>query len=158
MSTVLPPPPAAPAVPPVNYVDAAKRHMVDAEALRNGNRHANAGQLYGFVAECGLKALLIVCGITPDANGEIPSKHRLRQHVPVLPDRIVAEGHLIPDGTRAGQYLTSLAHLGDFKDWSTDHRYWRDAAIPVHLLSTWKQAAEEILQALDQAKAAGVLT
>lgn len=158
MSAVPTPPPAAPVVPPVNYVEAAKRHMTDADALRSDNRQANAGQLYGFVAECGLKALLIVCGVTPDANGEIPARHRLRQHVPHLPDRIVAEGHLIPDVARAGQYLTSLAHLDDFKDWSTDHRYWRDAAIPVHLLSIWKQAAEEILQALDQAKAAGVLT
>jgi hypothetical protein len=131
--------------------------MADAEALFTSNRHANAGQLYGFVAECGLKALLIVCGVTPDAKGEIPKGNRLRQHVPALPDRIVNEGHLIPDGTRAGQYLTNLAHIDKFNQWSVDHRYWRDTAIPVHLVPGWKQAAEEVLEALDRAKEAGVL-
>lgn len=132
--------------------------MADAEALLAAHRYANAGQLYGFVVECGLKALLIVCGVTPDASGEIPKGNRLRQHVPVLLDRIVTEGHLIPDGTRAGQYLTHLAHIDKFNLWSVDHRYWRDAALPLHLVPGWKQAAQEVLGALDRAKEAGVLT
>lgn len=157
MSAVPPPPPPAPPVPDVDYVQAAMRHKKDADALGGNNRLANAGQLYGFVAECGLKALLIVCGVVPDANGEIPKGHRFRQHFPALPDRIVADGHLIPDSARAAQYLTSLQFIGDFKDWTTDHRYWRDAAIPLALVPTWKKAAEEILAALDRAKEAGVL-
>lgn len=141
----------------VDYVEAARRHQADADFLQTHHRIANAGQLYGFAAECGLKALLIACGVTPDASGEIPSRHRFRQHVPVLHDRIVAEGHLIPDGQRAGQYLGSLASTGPLSDWSIDHRYWRAAALPLSSVLAWKSVAEEILAMVDQAKADGVL-
>jgi hypothetical protein len=132
--------------------------MTDANSLLANNRSANAGQLYGFVAECGLKALLIACGVPADANGEIPSHHRFRQHVPKLPDRIVAEGHLIPNSSRAGQYLTSLTHLSKFGNWLVDHRYWREAALPLTSVTAWKAAAEEILLMIDKAKEDGVLT
>lgn len=151
-------PPGPPSVPSVHYVEAARRHMADANSLLANSRSANAGQLYGFVAECGLKALLVACGVPADPNGEIPKDHRFRQHMPVLPDRIVTEGHLIPDSSRAGQYLTSLAHLGKFSDWLIEHRYWRETALPLPSVTEWKTAAEEILQMVDKAKQDGVLT
>ena len=151
------PAPAVP-IPQVQYVLAARRHMIDARSLLVANRAANAGHLFGFVAECGLKALLIACGVAPDANGEIPKGHKFRQHIPALRDRIVADGHLIPDGARASKYLFSLAHLTKLGDWLVDHRYWRDAALPVGSVDGWRVAAEEILQALDKAKEDGVLT
>jgi hypothetical protein len=156
------PAPAAPApavpVPQVQYVLAAKRHMIDARSLLLANRAANAGQLFGFVAECGLKALLIACGVAPDSNGEIPKGHKFRQHIPILRDRIVADGHLIPDGARANKYLLSLAHLSKLGDWLIDHRYWSDATLPLGSVDGWRIAAEEILQVLDKAKEDGVLT
>jgi hypothetical protein len=45
---------------PTDYFDAMKRHWEDAELLWNQvpQRFANADQLYGLVAECGLKALM----------------------------------------------------------------------------------------------------
>jgi hypothetical protein len=132
--------------------------MVDANTLLGESRGANAGHLYGIVAECGLKALLIACGVPADSNGEIPLGNRFRQHVPVLPGRIVVDGHLIPDSSRASQYLTSLAHLGKFNDWLIEHRYWREAALPLHSVGAWKVAAEEILLMVDKAKEDGVLT
>lgn len=141
----------------VHYVEAARRHMMDANSLLASSRGANAGQLYGFVAECGLKALLIACGVTANVDGEISSGHRFRQHLPKLPDRIVAEGHLIPNSSRAGQYLTSLAHLTKFGDWSINHRYWREAALPLTSVIAWKTAAEEILLMVDKAKEDGVI-
>ncbi len=141
----------------VQYVLAARRHMIDARLLLNANRVANAGQLFGIVAECGLKALVIACGVAPDAKGEIPRNHRFRQHIPVLKDRLVAEGNLIPDGQRATKYILSLAHSTKLGDWLIDHRYWSDAALPVGSVDGWRVAAEEILQALDTAKEDGVL-
>lgn len=82
----------------VNYEQAARRHLTDAETLFNQGRMPNAGQLYGFAAECGLKAMLLACGVAPDADGGISKRHPLRQHMPTLTDRIASHGQLIPDG------------------------------------------------------------
>jgi len=42
----------------------AKRNYDDAEVLLSNMRQANAGQLYGFAAECALKSLLLASGYT----------------------------------------------------------------------------------------------
>lgn len=152
-------------LPPVAYELAARRHMTDAEALFNTGRLANAGQLYGFVAECGLKALLIACGIQPDADGGIPEKrplsakgsHPLRTHVPKLMTNITADFRLIPDGAQAARYLALVPNRNDFHDWRIDHRYCRDAALPTASVNQWRAAAREIAAMLDQAKQDGVL-
>jgi hypothetical protein len=168
MSTALLASPAATApvpLPPVAYELAARRHMTDAEALFTTGRLANAGQLYGFVAECGLKALLIACGIKPDAEGSIPGKrpipnkgkHPLREHVPLLMTNILAEFQIIPDGAQATRYLALVPNRNDFHDWLIDHRYWRDAALPITSVNQWRAAAREITTMLDQAKQDGVL-
>lgn len=41
-----------------DFVDAHERHWRDAELLWQHQRWANADQLYGLSAECGLKALM----------------------------------------------------------------------------------------------------
>ncbi len=148
--------PSAATTPSVQYVQAAQRHMRDADALRALARLPGAGQLFGFGAECGLKALLIACGVMPDAKGEIP-RGTFRQHVPILGNNIVAHGHLIPDGVLANQYLAPLVHVSKFNDWSTDHRYWKDSAVPTASVEGWRTAAMEILEMVDRAKQAGVV-
>jgi hypothetical protein len=139
--------------------------MTDADALFTSGRLANAGQLYGFVAECGLKALLMACGIQPDAEGGIPGKrpapnkgkHPLREHVPLLMTNITAEFQIIPDGIQATRYLALVPNRNDFHDWQIDHRYWREAALPITSVNLWRAAAHEITTMLDQAKQDGVL-
>jgi hypothetical protein len=156
----------APATPaPVAYEHAARRHLADAETLFGQGRLANAGQLYGFVAECGLKAMLLACGVTPGADGGIPGEHPtkpgkshpLRQHLPSLTGRIASHGQLIPDGQQATRYMATMCSLGHFNDWSVDHRYLRDAALPLASVGKWRQAAKEVSTMLDQAKQDGVL-
>lgn len=149
----------------VAFEHAARRHFLDAETLFNQGRLANAGQLYGFVAECGLKAMLLACGVTPGADGGIladhpvkpGNRHPFRQHMPNLTDRIAAHGQLIPDGPQATKYMATLPNLGYFNDWSVDHRYWRDSALPLTSLPQWRSAAQEVSSMLDQAKQDGVL-
>ena len=149
----------------VAYEHAARRHLTDADTLFNQGRFANAGQLYGFVGECGLKAMLLACGVTPSADGGIPGEHPakpgkphpLRQHMPSLTGRIAAHGQLIPDGPQATKYMATMPSLGHFNDWSIDHRYWRDAALPLASVSSWRSAAQEVCTMLDQAKQDGVL-
>lgn len=141
----------------VNYGQSARRHFHDAEQLLASNRNGNAGHLFGFAAESGLKAILVACGVPTDADGGIPPGHRLRQHVPMLGDRLVTEGHLVPDGRFGSVYMAKVNSLGDFQDWSIDHRYWADAALPVQSVPRWRQAAGEVMAMLDQASEDGVL-
>lgn len=150
---------------PVAYEQAARRHWIDAETLFSQGRLANAGQLYGFVAECGLKALLLACGVAPGADGGVPSEHPskpgkahpMRQHMPNLTGRITANGQLIPDGPKATNYMATMPQLASFNDWSVDHRYWRDSALPLVSVANWRNAAREVSIMLDQAKQDGVL-
>lgn len=139
--------------------------MIDAESLFNTQRLANAGQLYGFVVECGLKAVLIACGVQADADGGIPADHPtnpskphpMRQHVPNLIGRITNNMQMVTDGARMTRYLAMLQNLSKFRDWSIDHRYWSDAALPLGSVPNWRTAAGEVGQMLDQAKQDGVL-
>jgi hypothetical protein len=142
----------------VNYEQAARRHLTDAETLFNQGRMPNAGQLYGFAAECGLKAMLMACGVAPDTDGGISKRHPLRQHMPTLTDRIASHGQLIPDGVQATMYMSSMPNLSQFGGWSVDHRYCSDAAAPVSAVANWRHAAKEIATMLDQAKQDGVLS
>lgn len=157
---------SAPTSPvPVAYEQAARRHLADAETLFNQGRLANAGQLYGFVAECGLKALLLACGVAPGSDGGMPSEHPakpgkphpMRQHMPNLTGRIAANGQLIPDGPKATNYMATMPQLASFSDWSVDHRYWHDSALPLASVANWRGAAREVSIMLDQAKQDGVL-
>lgn len=141
----------------VDYAQSARRHFHDAEHLLASNRQGNAGHLFGFAAESGLKAVLVACGVSTDADGGIPQGHRLRQHLPVLGDRLVSDGHLVPDGRFATVYLAKVSSLGNFQDWSIDHRYWADAALPTASVSLWQRCAGEIMVMLDHASEDGVL-
>jgi hypothetical protein len=150
MSTVMPP-------VKVDYVASARRHLKDAHILMDSGRQANAGQLLGFTIECGLKALLIASGIAPDPEGGIPYKTPFRQHMPKLNDRLVSSGHLIPDGPRAAHYLAMVPNVGALVDWSTDHRYYKESALPLASLRQWELAALEMNGMLDQAVIDGVM-
>lgn len=141
----------------VNYAQSARRHFADAEWLLQSERAGNAGHLFGFAAESGIKALLIACGVPADADGGIPRKHPFREHVSVLADRLVTDGHLVPDGRFGSVYMAMLGSRGNFKDWCVDHRYWADAALPAASLAGWRVAAAEIMTMLDRASQDGVL-
>jgi hypothetical protein len=143
--------------PRVDYVAAARRHYEDACVLGADGRKANAGQLFGFAMECGLKALLIACGVTPDIDGSVPDRRRFRQHMPELTVRISTLGQLIPDGPKAQIYLAKVSSRANFQDWSVDHRYWREADVPLSSLPAWESAAKELNGMLDQAKTDGVM-
>ena len=54
---------------PEDYVSAHYRHWTDAELLFQNSCWANADQLYGLSAECGVKALM------PSLNMPVAKKH-----------------------------------------------------------------------------------
>lgn len=96
-----------------NFLDARKRHWRDAELLFHADRWANADQLYGFSAECGLKAVMESLGMATDDTGK-PEAGEHRQHVQDL-----WPAFLVFAEARGGERLASLLP-GDkpFADWS----------------------------------------
>lgn len=106
---------------PTDYFDAMKRHWEDAELLWNQvpQRFANADQLYGLVAECGLKALMtkLVNGYF-DHNRGRPSNRD---------DLVHAEGIWncymnYSQGGAAARYALPT-NTNPFGQWKIDDRY-----------------------------------
>ena len=59
---------------PPDFIDAHHRHWEDAELLFAHDRWANADQLYGFSADCGLKAAMLAMGMVLNAAGKPADK------------------------------------------------------------------------------------
>ena len=133
----------------VDYAGCARRHFKDAGKLHQSGGHANAGQLYGFSVECGLKALLIQSGTPAEAEGGIAGE--FKEHLPRLTQMIAAMTTL-PDGRSASALLAAVPHLGKMHDWKTEHRYWKVAALPRQSLPNWAAAAQEMVNHLDVVK------
>ena len=120
----------------------------------------NAGQLYGFSAECGIKALMVALGYPTDPDGSPVKKPPggspyILMHVHKLVSII---GHIQSDiaGRSGAKYSAMFPNINNFANWSTDHRYWMDTAIPSSL-PAWKAAAKEVMGMLDAASLDGVL-
>jgi hypothetical protein len=128
----------------INFSNAAKRHFSDGLLLREKNRDPNAGQLFGFAAECGIKALLVACGYpTGDdgdlAKGEIKVREHIHKLIPLMDELILyLQGR---DGTR---YLSQMPNIRDFSDWHTAHRYFTEDSIPASH-NNWQNAAREVI-------------
>lgn len=142
----------------VDFKGAARRHWADAELLAQAGRLPNAGQLYGFMAECGLKALLVAHGLPTEANGDIQKKPKTgyREHMPTL-SQLVSTLAMFPDGRDSTRYLSLLPDLTQFDDWSIDHRYWDESVLPLGSLLDWREAACHVGAMLDAATADGVM-
>ncbi|MBK6725902.1 MAG: hypothetical protein IPG63_01370 [Xanthomonadales bacterium] len=130
--------------------------------LLTSARLGNAGQLYGIAAECGVKAILVACGVPADSDGSIDRPggvkgKAFKEHFPKLHDAVLNLAHTIPDGRTAATYLATMPHLACFFDWSVDHRFWRDAVLPTASVTNWQAAAGEVMTALDMATENGVL-
>ena len=102
-----------------DYLDAMERHWLDAEQLFHLNPPslANADQLYGLSAECGLKALMRKWGMQLDHNN-IPAHPLDRKHADLIWDRY--------ETYHQGRFTTlalPTTRPRPFDDWSIHHRY-----------------------------------
>ena len=103
---------------PADFRAAHLRHWKDAELLFKHERWANADQLYGLSAECGLKAVMRTLGMSVGRHG-IPTRRQHRQHVKALWPEFVA----LADGRGAGMYRKLLPKDEPFAGWSIEDRY-----------------------------------
>ena len=140
-------------VHPADFDDAHLRHWNDAELLVDDDRWANADQLYGLSAECGLKALMGALGRMPvDVSGK-PANPKHRKHVQEFWPIFVtfAEG---PVGAR---YVARLPSGTPFADWSVQNRYahrchFQHAGVEPH-----RRAARRVRHMVQRAKQDGLL-
>jgi hypothetical protein len=140
---------------PVDFSQSARRHFDDAKLLEANGRRPNAAHLYGFVAECGLKALLCWHGYPTDPEGSPIRKSEYRVHVDQLVvARTLTSLKLFVSGRSGAKYLAVIPNIDAFADWKADHRYVKDSALPTSLLK-WKTAAFEVGRMLDLARMDG---
>ncbi len=124
---------------PADFADAHRRHWEDAELLFEQRRWANADQLYGFSAECGLKAVMKSQGMPVDAGRaatEPPRKHV--QHLwPVFVDFI--------DGLDAARRIGPLPEREPFSGWSHHNRYAHDRHFTEDSVAPHRHAARDVV-------------
>lgn len=142
-------------MPSINFHSAARRHYDDAELLLENTREANAGHLYGFVAECGIKALLVASGLPSDPAGDIPQNNQFRRHADQLANDVNSI-QLFVQNRSGAKYSAQVSQIVAFSDWSTNHRYYDDSALPSST-AKWRSAAHQVMMMLDQAKFDGVI-
>ena len=102
---------------PADFADAHRRHLDDAELLLAHHRWANADQLYGLSAECGLKAVMRVLGMPVDVRGRPPPKYS--NHVQELWPVFVTFAR----NRNGARFLSILPADTPFDDWSHHNRY-----------------------------------
>jgi len=140
---------------PTDYLDAMKRHWEDAELLwiQNPKRFANADQLYGLVAECGLKALM--AKLVPNFFDNIrqrPSDLLDRKHANLIWGRYLHHSQ----GSAASRY--ALPPISNpFGQWEIDDRYANRIHFVHARVKGHRDAALIVKQLVDQAEEKGDL-
>ena len=138
---------------PADFVDAHHRHRVDAELLFEHDRWANADQLYGFSAECGLKAVMKACGMPVEAGTGVPSDPQHRRHVqelwPIFQSFVAALEDV--------QYLDQLPPGEPFADWSHHDRYAHGGYCGRTDVETHRNAADAVGTIVESARQNGLL-
>ena len=104
---------------PADYLNAHFRHWRDAELLLQAKRWSNADQLYGFSAECGLKAVMKANGMTVDPTTGVPKERRHRKHIQELWGAFLSFNH----PRQTGDFFHLLPQSNPFSAWSHHNRY-----------------------------------
>ena len=112
--------------------------------LFDSGRWANADQLYGFSAECGLKSVMQHLGMPLD-EGLPPREYRMHVNELWRAFQDFAHRH---DGAR---YLQHLPDGDPFADWAIDDRYAHRSAFSQHSVAPHREAARTVGRMADLA-------
>jgi hypothetical protein len=155
-----------------DFANAHERHLSDAHLLLANQRYANADQLYGFSAECGLKQLMMVFGMHMDQNGEKPYDPQDRKHIDALWARYEtyrstrqAMGYELNQFQyqQAPMYSTSPTNTprphrqNPFSNWSASQRYVCGSSISQDAVTDHAQAAKFIHRLIQNARMQGLI-
>ena len=134
-----------------DFAGAHDRHHRDAKFLEDAHRLSNADHLYGFSAECGLKALMTQFGMPVNAAGDPQDRRRDRVHIDRLWGRYP---DYLTHPAATGYQLDSTNH---FADWRSGDRYADDQHVTHARLERHRDGAEQIRALVQQARVEGLL-
>ena len=138
---------------PPDFADAHKRHFLDGEFLFKKEHWANADQLYGFSAECGLKSVMECLGMELDDNG-IPAERAHRRHIQELWGVFFS----FAENRIDAQYVRMLPNENPFNSWSHHNRYSNSSHFTKENTSPHRSGATKVNQMLEQARLDGICT
>lgn len=133
-----------------DFKDAQRRHWQDAELLFSNNRWANADHLYGFSAECGLKAVMQSLGMTVDGSGN-PQERRYRKHA----NEVWSIFKAFASGRRGYWFLSKLPQGAPFYNWSVQDRYAHQQSIGMNEAESHRGAAMALVRMVKRAENEG---
>lgn len=135
-----------------DFLDAHERHWDDAERLLQAQRWANADHLYGMVAECGLKQLMLAFGMLYDAARDRPDSRQDRVHANGAWARFESyrSGHAQGMG-----YVLPLSN--PFANWDVADRYAHQANFDQARVQGHQAAAQTVRGLIAKAQREGLL-
>lgn len=135
-----------------DFLDASDRHWQDAEQLFNSERWANADHLYGLAAECGLKRLMLVFGMSFDTEGNMPKRKSDRRHVDGVWNRY--------DTYRSGHHEGAdyvLPSENPFQNWDIGQRYANQSNFDQQRANSHRSGAIVVRELLRKARLEGLI-
>lgn len=136
-----------------DFLDAHYRHWDDAEHLFDDSRWANADQLYGLSAECGLKRLMMAFGMNIDTTTGRPIDDKDRVHTNKAWPRY--------ESYRSGHHhgaRYSLPTIDPFINWDVSQRYANRSNFDQALAEAHRQGANAVRTLVNQAILEGIVT
>ena len=134
-----------------DFPGAHVRHWQDAELLARGERWANADQLYGFSAECGLKAVMVANGMPVAPGSGSPTKRHHKQHIQNLWSTFSS----FVSGRPAAGLLHHLPQSNPFAQWTQDNRYAASRHFDAAAVAPHREAAQQVRRFYLRLKASG---
>lgn len=131
-----------------DFKDAFRRHRDDGDILFGQNRWANSDHLYGLAAECGLKAIMLGCGMAVDTNNT-PTNKKHKQHINNLWDEYIR--FMQSNNT----YILSGANR--FNDWDVNQRYSIQTDFTKLIVLNHKSGLSIIESIVNKAESDGVI-
>ncbi|QKS29577.1 MAG: SAM-dependent methyltransferase [Candidatus Accumulibacter similis] len=119
-----------------DFRDASARHFEDAELLEAQARPHNADHLFGFSAECSLKAAMVGIGQPVGPDG---APIGYKNHI----DALWAKFQSFSSGLLDAKYLAYVPPMNPFASWQAEQRYWGRASFSAPNLTSHRAAAHE---------------
>jgi len=135
-----------------DFHDATERHRVDADALFNNQRFANADHLFGLAAECALKAVMKGLGMQIKPDGS-PSTQSHRVHVNKLWNEYIS----FANNRNGVKYVVGMDSNNPFSNWDVNQRYEHHSRFTDSCVDEHRKATEIIMSRWIEAFLDGVL-